>query len=92
MKQAMTLDVSAMLNALSGKIGPAKCICYRGWDAMWTVTKDGATCSHCGEVRRLGAAPKDVQLLPCPSCDTSETTWFVSASGARICSCCGEKR
>jgi hypothetical protein len=43
-------------------------------------------------VRQLGEAPKDIQLLPCYGCDAEETTWFVGASGARICSCCGEKR
>ena len=83
---------SLRTGVLSGKIGPAKCLCYRSWDALWTVTPYGAECSHCGEQRRLGSAPVAILLLPCPSCDTSETTWFASASGERVCSCCGEKR
>ena len=86
------IDVPGSRSTLGEKIGPARCLCYRGDDALWTVTHDGAVCSHCGEQRRLGCPPTDVVLLPCPGCDASETTWFTAANGDRICSCCGEQR
>ena len=92
MKHTLTVDRPGTFSVLGGRIGPAKCLCYRGWDAQWTVTKDGAECSHCGEQRRLGVPAVDVLLLACSSCGTGETTWFASAKGDRVCSCCGERR
>ena len=92
MKNTLTIERPGTSSVLGGKIGPAKCLCYRGWDAMWTVTSYGAECSHCGEQRRLNAAAADILLLPCSGCGTRETTWFASATGERVCSGCGEKR
>ena len=92
MKHAPALGITDRRDASSGKIGPAKCLCYRGWDAMWVVTKDGAVCSHCGEERRLSSSPTAILVQQCYGCGEAEATWFVTAKGDRICSSCGEKR
>ena len=34
--------------SIIGQIGPAKCQCSKGWDAMWFIKGNVLVCSNCG--------------------------------------------
>jgi len=75
-----------------GSVGPAKCNCSKGWQAMWFIKTDGVVCSNCGERRRMSVPPRDILVMPCNCNAGNKATWFVTAKGNYICSNCGEKR
>ena len=74
------------------RIGPAKCLCYRGWDAMWLVKEQTVVCSHCNEERFLPAALTGIVLFRCDCGAGKDATWFATKDGSRVCSNCGERR
>ena len=74
------------------RIGPAKCLCYRGWDAMWLAKKNTVVCSHCNEERFLPAALTGIVVFRCDCGAGKDATWFATKDGNRVCSNCGERR
>ena len=74
------------------KIGPAKCVCFRGWDAMWLVKGHAVVCSPCDEERQLPDEPNGIVVARCSCGAGKEATWFTTKDGSRVCSNCGERR
>ena len=74
------------------RIGPAKCLCFRGWDAMWHAKKNAVICSHCDEERFLPAELTGIIIARCDCGAGKDATWFATKDGNRVCSNCGERR
>jgi hypothetical protein len=77
---------------LFGKIGPAKCQCSQGWDAMWFIKEAGMVCSNCGRIREISVPPQGIMTMPCQCSAGKDATWFVTAKGNYVCSNCGRSR
>ena len=77
---------------LLARIGPAKCVCFRGWDAMWLPRNNTVVCSHCNEERFLPAPVTGIVVARCTCGAGKEATWFATKDGSRVCSNCGERR
>ena len=92
MKHALVSEMTKRKAEIFAKIGPAKCLCYRAWDAMWFVKEHVVVCSHCHEERSLSDAPAGILVLPCCCGAGDEATWFVTAKGTRVCSNCGDRK
>ena len=86
------INVMSRPAEVTGKVGPAKCLCFRGWDAMWLVQERTVTCAHCHEERFLPAALTGIEVCPCDCGAGEEATWFATSDGSRVCSNCGERR
>lgn len=75
-----------------GRLGPAKCNCSKGWQAMWFIKPEGVKCSYCGQWRKMSVPPRGIMTMPCNCSAGEKATWFVTAKGNYICSNCGQER
>jgi len=75
-----------------GRIGPAKCGCSAGWNAMWFIKDEGVVCSKCGRTREMSVPPQGIMTMPCGCSAGDEATWFITAKGNYTCSNCGRER